>query len=62
MKKPTIKILKGRQGLNDWLELSFAISNHIDLIISVWGFGFHFNWIIKNSVKEFVETLNEKTL
>lgn len=58
MKKPTLKILKGRKGLNDWLDISLKICNHLDIYLSAFGFGIHFNWIIKDSVRELVNNLD----
>ncbi len=51
MRKPTIKLLKGRKGLNDWFEFVFRVCNHFDIKLSLFGYGFEFNWILKEPLK-----------
>jgi len=55
MKLPTLTILTGRKGINDWFELNFMLSNHFDIRLSLLGYGFDFNWVMKDSIKEFME-------
>ena len=55
MKKPEFRILTGRKGINDWLDLSFCICNNVSINLSLLGYGIYFNWVIKDSINDFVE-------
>ena len=41
------KILTGRKGINDWFEFHLGICNHFDLRLSLFGYGFDLNIVLK---------------
>jgi len=56
MKIPKLTILTGRNGLRDYFDIGFSISNHINFNFSIFGYGIFFEWVIRDTMKDFAPT------